>query len=118
MTINQKRRIKNNKSLKQIKALREDKLIVGPQKKGIIVKLYTMTPKKPNSAIRKVARVQFTYSNPKSPGFGRVTRSVVAYIPGEKHKLTLHNLVLVRPGKTQDLPGIKYKIIKGALDHK
>ena len=114
MTINQKRRMKNNKSTPKFSSTSISKLSGMPYRKGIIVKLYTMTPKKPNSAIRKVAKVQYNYR-----GNNRtLTRTVVAYIPGEKHKLTLHNLVLIHPGKTQDLPGIKYKILKGALDHK
>ncbi|TIB64756.1 hypothetical protein E3P77_01256 [Wallemia ichthyophaga] len=76
-----------------------------PQKKGVCTKVYTTKPKKPNSAIRKVARVKL--SN------GRVVR---AYIPGEGHNLQEHSVVLLRGGRTQDLPGVRYKIIRGALD--
>lgn len=81
-----------------------------PQIKGIVVKLITMTPKKPNSALRKVAKVRLgkTYN----------FKEVLAYIIGEKHSLAVHNTILIRPGKTQDLPGVRYKVIRGALDCK
>lgn len=79
-----------------------------------------MTPKKPNSALRKVAKVKV-----KLPILGlknnvknRREKIITVYIPGENHKLTTHNLVLIRGGKTKDLPGIKYKIIRGVLDCK
>ena len=78
-----------------------------PQIKGLITKLFTMTPKKPNSALRKVAKVLIK---------GQI--EVLAYIPGEKHTLALHNMVLIKPGKTKDLPGVRYKVIRGALDCK
>jgi small subunit ribosomal protein S12 len=77
-----------------------------PQMKGIITKLYTMTPKKPNSALRKVAKVLT------SKGL------LTAYIPGINHTLNIHNVVLLIPKKTQDLPGVKYRIIPGARDYK
>lgn len=80
-----------------------------PQYKGICLKVYTMTPKKPNSAIRKVVKVKL--NKPK----GMI---VIAYIPGEKHSLVVHNIVLLRSGKTQDLPGVKYKVIRGPYDAK
>lgn len=76
-----------------------------PQKKGICQKIYTTTPKKPNSAIRKIAKIKLSNN-----------KIIVAYIPGEKHTLKEHNFVLVRGGKTKDLPGIHYKLIRGALD--
>ncbi|HHJ00705.1 30S ribosomal protein S12 [Candidatus Aerophobetes bacterium] len=76
-----------------------------PQKKGVCVSVRTLTPKKPNSALRKVARVRL--SN------GRV---VTAYIPGEGHNLQEHSIVLVRGGRVKDLPGVKYHIIRGTLD--
>lgn len=86
------------------------KYISKPQLKGIVVKLFTMTPKKPNSALRKVAKIRLShlYSY----------KEVLAYIPGEKHSLAIHNTVLIRPGKTQDLPGVRYKVIRGAKDAK
>jgi small subunit ribosomal protein S12 len=76
-----------------------------PQRRGICTKVYTTTPKKPNSAIRKVARVKLT------SGF-----EITAYIPGEGHSLQEHSIVLVRGGRVKDLPGVRYKIIRGALD--
>jgi small subunit ribosomal protein S12 len=76
-----------------------------PQRRGICTRVYTMTPKKPNSAIRKIARVKLT------TGF-----EVTAYIPGEGHSLQEHSIVLIRGGRVKDLPGVRYKIIRGALD--
>jgi small subunit ribosomal protein S12 len=76
-----------------------------PQRRGICTRVYTTTPKKPNSAIRKVARVKLT------SGF-----EVTAYIPGEGHSLQEHSIVLIRGGRVKDLPGIKYKIIRGVFD--
>jgi small subunit ribosomal protein S12 len=76
-----------------------------PQRRGICTRVYTTTPKKPNSAIRKVARVKLT------SGF-----EVTAYIPGEGHTLQEHSIVLIRGGRVKDLPGVRYKIIRGALD--
>ncbi len=76
-----------------------------PQKRGVCVRVYTVTPKKPNSALRKVARVRL------SNGI-----EVTAYIPGEGHNLQEHSWVLVRGGRVKDLPGIRYKIVRGALD--
>ena len=76
-----------------------------PQRRGICTRVYTTTPKKPKSAIRKVARVKLT------SGF-----EVTAYIPGEGHTLQEHSIVLVRGGRVKDLPGVRYKIIRGALD--
>lgn len=76
-----------------------------PQKRGICLRVYTVTPKKPNSALRKVARIKLT------SGY-----DITAYIPGEKHSLQEHSIVLVRGGRVKDLPGVRYKIIRGALD--
>src|SRR5579871_5979848 len=77
----------------------------GPQARGVCTRVFTVTPKKPNSAIRKVARVKL------STGM-----EVTAYIPGEGHNLQEHSVVLVRGGRVKDLPGVKYHIIRGALD--
>nr|YP_009692032.1 ribosomal protein S12 [Microrhizoidea pickettheapsiorum]QEG77706.1 ribosomal protein S12 [Microrhizoidea pickettheapsiorum] len=76
-----------------------------PQKRGVCTRVYTTTPKKPNSALRKVARVRLT------SGF-----EVTAYIPGIGHNLQEHSVVLVRGGRVKDLPGVRYHIIRGALD--
>ena len=76
-----------------------------PQRRGVCTRVYTMTPKKPNSALRKVARVRLT-------GGAEVT----AYIPGVGHNLQEHSIVLVRGGRVKDLPGVRYKIIRGSLD--
>ena len=76
-----------------------------PQKRGVCTRVYTTTPKKPNSAIRKVARVRLTNG-----------KEVNAYIPGEGHNLQEHSIVLVRGGRVKDLPGVRYHIIRGALD--
>ena len=76
-----------------------------PQKRGVCTRVYTTTPKKPNSALRKVARVRLTSGI-----------EVTAYIPGIGHNLQEHSIVLVRGGRVKDLPGVRYKIIRGALD--
>ena len=76
-----------------------------PQRRGICTRVYTTTPKKPNSAIRKVARVKLTTG-----------LEVTAYIPGEGHNLQEHSVVLLRGGRVKDLPGVRYHIIRGALD--
>ncbi|MEZ7898274.1 MAG: 30S ribosomal protein S12 [Flaviflexus sp.] len=76
-----------------------------PQRRGVCTRVYTTTPKKPNSALRKVARVRL------STGI-----EVSAYIPGEGHNLQEHSIVLVRGGRVKDLPGVRYKIIRGSLD--
>lgn len=76
-----------------------------PQKRGVCVQVKTMTPKKPNSAMRKVARVRLTNG-----------MEVTAYIPGEGHELQEHSVVLLRGGRVPDLPGVRYHIIRGALD--
>jgi len=76
-----------------------------PQKRGVCLRVYTTTPKKPNSALRKVARVRLTNQ-----------MEVIAYIPGEGHNLQEHSVVLIRGGRVKDLPGVRYHIIRGSLD--
>lgn len=76
-----------------------------PQKRGVCVRVYTTTPKKPNSAMRKVARVRLTNQ-----------KEVNAYIPGEGHNLQEHSIVMIRGGRVKDLPGVRYHIVRGALD--
>lgn len=76
-----------------------------PQRRGVCTRVYTTTPKKPNSALRKVARVRLT------SGY-----EVSAYIPGEGHNLQEHSVVLIRGGRVKDLPGVRYHIVRGALD--
>jgi small subunit ribosomal protein S12 len=101
-TINQLVR-KGRKSIK--KKTSAPALAACPQKRGVCTRVYTSTPKKPNSAIRKVARVRLTN------GY-----EVTAYIPGEGHNLQEHSIVLIRGGRVKDLPGVRYHIIRGALD--
>ncbi len=76
-----------------------------PQKRGVCTRVYTTTPKKPNSALRKVARVRLTHGI-----------EVTAYIPGEGHNLQEHSIVMIRGGRVKDLPGVRYHIIRGSLD--
>ncbi len=76
-----------------------------PQRRGVCTRVYTTTPKKPNSALRKVAKVRLTNQ-----------QEVIAYIPGEGHNLQEHSIVLVRGGRVKDLPGVRYHIVRGALD--
>jgi small subunit ribosomal protein S12 len=76
-----------------------------PQRRGVCLRVFTQTPKKPNSALRKVARVRLTNG-----------REVNAYIPGEGHNLQEHSVVLIRGGRVKDLPGVRYHIIRGTLD--
>jgi small subunit ribosomal protein S12 len=76
-----------------------------PQKRGVCTRVYTSTPKKPNSALRKVARVRLTNKT-----------EVTCYIPGEGHNLQEHSIVLVRGGRVKDLPGVRYHIVRGTLD--
>ena len=80
-------------------------LVASPQKRGVCTRVYTTMPKKPNSALRKVARVRLTNKY-----------EVTAYIPGEGHNLQEHSIVLIRGGRVKDLPGVRYHIIRGALD--
>jgi len=76
-----------------------------PQKRGVCIRVYTTTPKKPNSALRKVAKVRLSNG-----------KEIIAYIPGEGHNLQEHSVVLVRGGRVKDLPGVKYHIIRGKYD--
>jgi len=76
-----------------------------PQKRGVCTRVYTTTPKKPNSALRKVAKVRLTNGT-----------EIIAYIPGEGHNLQEHSIVLIRGGRVKDLPGVRYHIVRGALD--
>ena len=101
-TINQLVRSARSKQLKRNKV---PALESCPQKRGVCTRVYTTTPKKPNSALRKVARVKLTN------GF-----EVTAYIPGEGHNLQEHSVVLIRGGRVKDLPGVRYHILRGNLD--
>ena len=101
-TINQLVRKGREKVAKKDKA---PALEQNPQKRGVCTRVYTTTPKKPNSALRKVARVRLTN------GY-----EVTAYIPGEGHNLQEHSIVLIRGGRVKDLPGVRYHIIRGKLD--
>ncbi|AFP84387.1 30S ribosomal protein S12 [Candidatus Carsonella ruddii] len=102
MTINQILKFNRKKSLKKKKT---PALLSSPQKKGICIKVYTTTPKKPNSALRKVCRVKLSNKN-----------EITAYIPGEGHNLQEHSNVLVRGGRVKDLPGVKYHLIRNVYD--
>ncbi len=101
-TINQL--VKYGRELKR-KRSKSPALQGNPQKRGVCVRVYTVTPKKPNSALRKVARVRL------SNGI-----EVTSYIPGEGHNLQEHSIVLVRGGRVKDLPGVRYKVVRGTLD--
>ena len=90
---------------KVVKKSKSASLVGCPQKRGVCTRVYTTTPKKPNSAMRKVARVRLTNGI-----------EVNAYIPGEGHNLQEHSIVLVRGGRGKDLPGVRYHIVRGALD--
>jgi small subunit ribosomal protein S12 len=76
-----------------------------PQKRGVCIRVFTQTPRKPNSALRKVARVRLTNG-----------KEITAYIPGEGHNLQEHSIVLIRGGRVRDLPGVRYHVVRGALD--
>ncbi len=84
---------------------RKDRFIASPFKRGVCVRVYTMTPKKPNSALRKVAKVRLSNN-----------KEVTAYIPGVGHNLQEHSIVLVRGGRVKDLPGVRYHIVRGVYD--
>ena len=101
-TIQQLVRVERTKIIKKTKA---PALVSCPQRRGVCTRVYTTTPKKPNSALRKVARVRLT------SGF-----EITAYIPGIGHNLQEHSVVLVRGGRVRDLPGVRYHIIRGTLD--
>lgn len=101
-TINQLIRI----GRKEVKGKEKAPALLGsPQRRGVCTRVYTSTPKKPNSALRKVARVRLTNGI-----------EVTAYIPGEGHNLQEHSIVLIRGGRVKDLPGVRYHIIRGTLD--
>ena len=101
-TINQLVRKGRKKSKKKSKSAVLDKC---PQKRGVCLAVRTMTPKKPNSALRKIARVRLTNG-----------KEVTVYIPGEGHNLQEHSIVLVRGGRVRDLPGVRYHVVRGTLD--
>lgn len=101
-TINQLIRQRRKRITRKTKA---PAMAGSPQRRGVCTRVYTTTPKKPNSALRKVARVRLTN------GF-----EVTAYIPGEGHNLQEHSIVLIRGGRVKDLPGVRYHIIRGVLD--
>jgi len=101
-TINQLIRIGRNKLRVKTKA---PALLGCPQRRGVCTRVYTTTPKKPNSALRKVARIKLTSG-----------MEVTGYIPGVGHNLQEHSIVLIRGGRVQDLPGVRYHIIRGVLD--
>ena len=94
------------KGRKQVIKLSKSRALDGcPQKRGVCTRVYTTTPKKPNSALRKVAKVRLTNG-----------LEVIAYIPGEGHNLQEHSIVLIRGGRVKDLPGVRYTIVRGTLD--
>ena len=101
-TINQLIRKPRNPKVRRTKA---PALQNSPQKRGVCTRVYTTTPKKPNSALRKIARVRLTNS-----------QEVISYIPGEGHNLQEHSVVLIRGGRVKDLPGVRYHILRGVLD--
>ncbi|MBC8174622.1 MAG: 30S ribosomal protein S12 [Candidatus Marinimicrobia bacterium] len=90
---------------KVIKKKTAPALMGNPQKRGVCTRVYTTTPKKPNSALRKVARIRLTNG-----------MEVTAYIPGEGHNLQEHSIVLIEGGRVKDLPGVRYHIVRGTLD--
>lgn len=90
---------------KKIRAIKKPALEKSPQKQGICTRVYTKTPKKPNSALRKVAKIRLTNQN-----------QIIASIPGESHNLQEHSIVLIRGGRVKDLPGVKYRVVRGVLD--
>lgn len=101
-TINQ---LIRNPRQPKVKKAKMPALQACPQKRGVCTRVYTTTPKKPNSALRKVARVRLTNG-----------MEVTAYIPGEGHNLQEHSVVLIRGGRVKDLPGVRYHIVRGSLD--
>jgi small subunit ribosomal protein S12 len=102
VTINQL--VRNSRKKKRV-LVKAPALSKCPQKRGVCLKVYTRTPKKPNSALRKVARVKLTTG-----------KEVIVYIPGEGHNLQEHSVVLIEGRRVKDLPGVKYHVIRGALD--
>src|SRR5262247_321577 len=101
-TINQLIRKPRKPNLARTKA---PALQASPQKRGVCTRVYTTTPKKPNSALRKIAKVRLTNQ-----------REVISYIPGEGHNLQEHSVVLIRGGRVRDLPGVRYHVLRGVLD--
>ena len=101
-TINQL--VKNERKVQKAKT-KAPALVSCPQRRGVCIRVYTTTPKKPNSALRKVARVRLTNAF-----------EVTAYIPGEGHNLQEHSVVMIRGGRVKDLPGVRYHIVRGTLD--
>ena len=99
--------LKNYKRTKKVKKIKTPALKSKPQVKGICIKVFNRTPKKPNSALRKVAKIKLS-----------TKKKVECYIPGEGHTLQQYSIVLVRGGRVPDLPGVKYHIIRGKLDLK
>ena len=91
--------------IKKIKRIKKPALMKNPQRKGVCLKVYTRAPKKPNSALRKLVKVRLTN-----------LVDVIAYIPGEGHNLQEHSMVLIKGGRVKDLPGVKYRVIRGKLD--
>lgn len=100
LLMNEKSVRKPKKKIKKTPALQKC-----PQKRGVCLRVYTKTPKKPNSALRKVAKVRLTNSI-----------EIIAYIPGEGHNIQEHSVIMVRGGRVKDLPGVKYRMIRGVLD--
>ena len=90
---------------KKVRPSKTPALQACPQKRGVCLRVYTRKPKKPNSAIRKVAKIKLSNAS-----------EIIAYIPGEGHSLQEHSVVLVRGGRVKDLPGVKYKVIRGVFD--
>ncbi|MEN7535921.1 30S ribosomal protein S12 [Aurantiacibacter flavus] len=101
-TINQLVRKGRHPIVKKSKSAAMDS---NPQKRGVCTRVYTTTPKKPNSALRKVAKIRLTNK-----------REIIAYIPGEGHNLQEHSVVLIRGGRVRDLPGVRYHVLRGVLD--
>ena len=102
VTINQ---LLKNPRLSKRRGEKTPALVGSPQRKGVCLRVFTKTPRKPNSALRKVARVRLTNN-----------KRITAYIPGEGHNLQEHSVVLVRGGSVKDLPGVKYHMVRGSLD--
>jgi small subunit ribosomal protein S12 len=101
-TINQ---LIRKKRIPKKRKTRVPALSKSPQRKGICLKIFTKSPKKPNSALRKVVKVRLTNN-----------KKIIAFIPGEGHNLQEHSIVLIRGGKTQDLPAVRYKVVRGKFD--
>ena len=102
-TINQ---LIKNKNLKKTRSIKRPALKSGPQRKAICLRIFSRTPKKPNSALRKCVKARCFASK----------TNIIAYIPGEGHNLLEHSVILIRGGRVKDLPGVKYRIVRGVLD--